>query len=121
MDKTKKKKRIRAICLLGIAVIVPLRIYPEFVPWGASILPYTLARDRGPTLSSPSGARTVHVYFNDAGAMHSGNHMTWVVEDHLLFGPTVVAKGMLNWSIRNGDEPVPLECDEHEKPILQTR
>ena len=78
------------------------------MPWGASVGPFVLASDSGPTLRSPDGRRTLQVYFNDAGAMHSGNHWTWVVEDLWLAGPRVVSEGYLGPAIRRGEEPVPL-------------
>ena len=118
MKNSRRLKVVRVFCLIAIICLLAVRLFREFVPGGATVLPFWLASDNGPELTSPSGARVVYVFFNDAGALHSGGHWTWVVEDHWFFGPRVVAEDELSRSIRNGDEPVPLSWDEDEEPFL---
>jgi len=78
------------------------------MPWGAGFLPFTLAKVEGPKLQSPDGS-TLRVYFNDAGAAHSGLHWTWVVQNSWLLGKTVVAAGFVSPEVVMGDKPFPLE------------
>jgi hypothetical protein len=98
-----------------VFAVAAMRIYFSIVPRGASFFPWTMARVDGPTLRSPDGQRTVHVYFNDAGAMHSGNHWTWIVEDSWLWGRSVVSAGYLDPGIAVKGEPVPLEWGPHNE------
>jgi hypothetical protein len=63
--------------VIGLGLV---RGYFGFIPRGVSLDPWLLARVDGPELRSPDGQRSVRVYFNDAGAMHRGNHWTWVIE-----------------------------------------
>jgi hypothetical protein len=60
-------------------------------------------------MQSPDGRRTVRVFFNDAGAAHSGNHWTWVIEDSWVLGRRVVAQGYLGPEFRMGEQPMPLD------------
>lgn len=62
----------------------------------------------GPSFSSPDGHRNIKIYFNDAGGMHSGNHWTWVVENHWVTGPRVVSEGYLGGEHAQGKEAVPI-------------
>jgi hypothetical protein len=100
------------VVLVAAAVVVgalaAARTYFAFVPRGASLEPRTLWRVDGPVLRSPDGRRVVRVYFNDAGAMHSGNHWTWLVEDKWWCGRRVVAEGYLGPDVAVGGGPVPL-------------
>lgn len=103
----KRPLKFAAITLIGIALVV--RLYAGIIPLGVKPLAWIIARVDGPTFTSPDGMRTVKVYFNDAGAAHSGNHWTWVVEDSLWKGRTVVAEGYVNALTRNGETPFELE------------
>lgn len=103
----KRKVIIRAACVVLIS-LAAIRTYFAFVPRGAPLQPWTLARVDGPEFRSPDGRRVVRVYFNDAGGMHSGNHWTWVVEDNWWCGPRVVVEGYLGPDIAVRGGPVPL-------------
>ncbi len=83
--------------------------YFAIVPLGASPLPWLLARVDGPVLRSPDGGTTLWVYFNDSGAMHSGNHWTWVVSEGSLGFRRVVAEGYLDGSVAVKRAAVPCE------------
>src|SRR5262245_42535422 len=103
-------RKLATKCVLAVVLTVAtVRSYFAIVPRGASFFPWKMARVDGPTLSSPDGQRTVHVYFNDAGAMHSGNHWTWIVEDSRWWGRRVVTEGYLSSDVAVSGEPVPLE------------
>ena len=109
MARRLKRNLAIATALSVLLAVAAVRRYFAIVPRGASFHPWTRARVDGPTLRSPDGRRTVRVYFNDAGAMHSGNHWTWVVEDSLLWGRRVVSEGYLGADVAVSGDPVPLE------------
>ena len=92
--------------VLGLAAV---RAYFAIVPHGVRYAPWTEARVDGPVFVSPDGRRVVRAYFNDAGAMHSGNHWTWIVEDSRWYGRFVVAEGFLGPEVAVSGQPVPLE------------
>jgi hypothetical protein len=77
-------------------------------PEDADYIPYVYLSDPGPMLVSPNGKRSVAVVFNDAGAMHSGYHWTWLVIDRGLRGKRVVAQGYSVPEIRYGNAPLPV-------------
>ena len=104
----KKRRRYLAPASGLVFLLAAARIYGGLVPWGAAPGPFLLAGVRGPTLTSPDGARQVDVHFNDAGAAHSGNHWTWMVESSWLVGGVVVSEGYLGPEVMTGGEPVPL-------------
>ena len=99
---------LAAVCVV-IACLAAARTYFAFVPRGASFVPWTVARVDGPVLESPDGQRVVRVYFNDAGAMHSGHHWTWVVEQSWLSGRQVVAQGFLGADVAVSGAPIPIQ------------
>jgi hypothetical protein len=72
-----------------------------------------MASFKGPLLKSPDGRRTIRVYFNDAGAMHTGPyHWTYFVEDSWLWGRQVISEGYTNpeATVRGGDRvTLPIE------------
>jgi hypothetical protein len=109
MPRPLKRKLAIAAVLTVMLAIAAVRVYFGIVPRGASFYPWTMARVDGPTLKSPDGQRTVRVYFNDAGAMHSGNHWTWVVEDSWLWGRRVVSEGYLGPDVAVRGASVSLE------------
>jgi hypothetical protein len=78
-----------------LAVPAAARLWREYLPRGASPQPYLLASRDGPRVASPDGAVTLQVVFNDAGALHSGNHWTWLVASSPLWGRWVAAQGYL--------------------------
>jgi hypothetical protein len=92
--------------VIGLGLV---RVYFGFIPRGASLEPWLLGRVNGPELRSPDGQRSVRVYFNDAGAMHRGNHWTWVIETRWWCGRRVVAAGYLGPDVAVEKGPVPLE------------
>jgi hypothetical protein len=97
----------RTAVILGVLILLT-RVYGACIPWGASPIPFTMARIEGPVLSSPDGTRHIHVYFNDAGGAHSGNHWTWFVERHFLIGDIVVTEGYLGADVAVSGAPIPL-------------
>ena len=114
MRSGKRNLLITVVVLLVIPAVC-VRIYYEIVPRGASFEPFLGYSHELPTITSPNG-KPYRVFVNDAGAMHSGNHWTWVVDGHWLTGRYVVAEGyvtsefatgeadlVVKW---NGDQPV---------------
>ena len=85
------------------------RAYRQVIPAGADFYPFWLASAQGPSLASPERRRLVHVVFNDAGGMHSGNHWTWLIVDDVLLGRRVVAEGYSHPNVRRGDVLFPLQ------------
>jgi hypothetical protein len=114
-----KKKIGRWMTVAAISVLVVLRLYHQFVPWGAPFFPWKFGRVDGPELKSPDGRRTVRVYFNDGGAAHSGNHWTWVVEESWSAGRRVVAEGYLGPEVAVRGGPVPIEWGPENQVNIQ--
>lgn len=119
MRRPLKRNLAVAAALVVVLGVAAVRGYFAIVPRGASFYPWTMARVDGPILKSPDGQRTVRVYFNDAGAMHSGNHWTWVVEDSWLCGRRVVSEGYLGPDVAVSGAPVPLEWGAHNEIRVQ--
>ena len=94
-----------------LLVIVGWRTYRAIVPYGASFTPFVMARVKGPLIESPDGDAKLQVWFNDAGAAHSGNHWTWLVKDNPLFGKSVVAQGYTGaeQAVSGSGEPIPVD------------
>lgn len=113
--------RIRTllICmaLSAITICTTLRIYHSFVPRGASAMPYLLASVDGGTIESPNGT-VYEVWFNNAGAAHSGAHWTWIVETHLVHGKRVVTEGYLGSEFVVENRPIPISWNG-EIPVIQ--
>jgi hypothetical protein len=103
-----KRRVVRTLVKSLLCLLVIGRLYGAWIPWGASIQPFLLASVEGPVLSSPDGNRHIEVYFNDAGAAHSGNHWTWLTESYWLVGRVVVSEGYLGAgeAIDGGEIPV---------------
>lgn len=78
--------------LILLSTLVAFRLYTEVVPLGASPIPWLIARVDGPTLRSPT-VTVIAISYNDAGAMHSGDHWCWIVRRHWLLGRRVIASG----------------------------
>jgi len=96
----KPNGKVIAITCIIILVLFCLRI----VPIGASPIPFIFASGKGMDINSDSGIN-YSVYFNDAGAAHSGNHWTWIVRDRYLFR-TVEFSGFSDPGVRYSDLPV---------------
>ena len=106
-----------AVAFFAALLFVTLRIYHAFVPRGASPMPYLLASVDGGTIESPNG-RTYEIWFNDAGAAHSGAHWTWIVAAHPAYGKRVVAEGYLGSEYAVEKQPVPLSWDK-DIPVIE--
>jgi hypothetical protein len=115
--------RIRTILIIVATIAallcVTLRIYHSVVPRGASPLPYLLASVAGGTIESPNGKK-YDIWFNDAGAAHSGAHWTWIVSTHPVFGKSVVAEGYLGSEYAVEKSPVPVSWDG-DNPVVDFR
>ena len=103
-----KRRGLRTMVMWSLCLLVVGRLYGAVIPWGASFQPFLLASVEGPILSSPDGERQIEVFFNDAGAAHSGNHWTWFTEHSWLVGRVVVTEGYLGASeaLDGGELPV---------------
>jgi hypothetical protein len=92
----------------AIAVVVSglaWRTYREVVPAGASPIPFLLASVAKGNIVS-GGGREVGVFYNDAGAAHSGNHWTWVVHYSPAVGKRVLLQGYSGGEILESDARV---------------
>jgi hypothetical protein len=93
------------------AIVVPCaywRWHREYVPAGADGIPFTEYSYPGPTIRAPNGRDAVEVVFNDGGAMHSGNHWTWIVARDWLTGKRVIAEGYSTPFVATGHAQFPL-------------
>ena len=113
-------KRLKSIAKLSAIVaalsLLLFRGYREFVPAGAKSTAYIMARIDGGTITSPNGKKYA-IQFNDAGAMHSGHHWTWVIDYHWLTGMNVKTAGYLGAEYAVGQEQIPIEWSGDD-PIL---
>ena len=101
--------RIRYLILcLAVTVCVGFRAYTAIVPLGAKPLAYLLAKVNGGTITSPNGV-AYEVWFNDAGAMHSGAHWTWIVSNNAILGKLVVTEGYLGPEHAHDNKTISLE------------
>jgi hypothetical protein len=100
-----KKSCILVVCLLLLTTLLLciIHVIPNGLGGIKPIFAYIFfSLDRG-VYTSPCGTSLVRVVSNDAGAMHSGHFLTWVLEQH-WWGEQVVARGFLESS----RGPVPL-------------
>lgn len=109
----RRRRRIRLrILIAGICVFAALGIcyyavVLEGVPSGVhNSTAWQWGKD-GPPLRSPDGSWSLRVRFNDGGAMHSGNHWTWVVARDRWGHQRVVAEGYSSPQVWRGDQPFP--------------
>ena len=117
MTKVLIRKLLIIGTLLAGAICASLRIYHAYVPWGAKPIPYLAASVDGGTIESPNGVM-YEIWFNDAGAMHSGAHWTWVVKDHWLYGKSVVVEGYLGPDFAVDKVPTSITWDE-DMPVIE--
>src|SRR4051812_33685795 len=102
---------IAAVVLFG-TIAGCWRAYRAVVPAAADFWPFLAASHEGPTLVSPDGTRIIRLYFNDAGAMHSGHHWTWLVTDDWLWGKYVLVAGYSTFPVSCGREPFVFEWQD---------
>lgn len=103
MTTRSKKLLIFRSCAAGLTLLLLAIGWTRLVPIGASILPFLLAStDEGHTIAD----RPYRIYYNDAGAMHSGNHWTWIVRD-IGICRIVVVEGYSTNEVRKGEVPFP--------------
>lgn len=88
-------------CILAVSV-VSARIYFEYVPREVAYVPFVDYSHELPLITSPKG-KSYQVFANDAGAMHSGNYWTWVIDSHWLAGRYVVTEGYITSEYSTGD------------------
>lgn len=114
----KLRPRFLSIAFLTIGVCTSLRIYYSFVPRGmGDPLPYLLASGYGGSIESPNG-KTYDIFFNDAGAAHSGNHWTWIIDNDSVFGKKVVTEGYLGSEYAVSGNEIPVSWVD-DLPIIQ--
>lgn len=100
-------------------VVVPaacIRLYFELVPRGAPLEPFLGYSFELPAITSPRG-KSYRVFINDAGAAHSGNHWTWIVDHHWLTGRYVVAEGYLTSEYANQSSALVVQWNG-DRPII---
>ena len=109
----------RTVVLVSISVIVLLlpggawRLKRHLVPNGAGFTPFLFHSTKPQSLVSPSG-RILQVRFNDAGAMHSGYHWTYLYTDHWFWGKRLALGGYSPPKVRKGEVPLPLTWTGNE-------
>lgn len=117
MPRFQIRKVLITLATIATLLCVTLRIYHSFVPRGASLIPYLFASVDGGTIESPNG-QVYEIWFNDAGAAHSGAHWTWIVATHPAYGKRVVAEGYLGSEYAVEKQPVPLSWDK-DIPVIE--
>ena len=113
------KHLLLAMFAIALLFAISFRIYHQYVPrrtrhadlfWRCS--------SKGPRLVSPNG--TVYaVYYNDAGAMHSGNHWVWIVGVSDFFGRYTLSEGYLKADHAQIDISPVVQRWEGEIPIIR--
>lgn len=118
-----KRNWLKYAVFTGMFLLASVGFYFHHFPAGVDFWPWYLARVEGPILKSPDGQRELRVFFNDAGAMHSGNHWTWIVEDCWWCGSRVVDEGYLDYdALRTKSVPITWEANnEFRVDFLQDR
>ena len=110
------KSIIKLSAIAAVFLLLLLRVYREFVPAGAKSTAYIMARVDGGTITSPNGYE-YSVHFNDAGAMHSGHHWTWLIDYSWITGLHVKTAGYLGAEYAVDGERIPIEWDG-DNPVL---
>jgi hypothetical protein len=101
-----KKRPLIIICLV-VAGLVGC-VFVRVVPIGAFSIPYFVASiDEGHQVTGMPW----RIVYNDAGAAHSGNFWTWVIEDRGICR-VVVAQGYSTFDVRYGDSPIPVKVED---------
>ena len=111
--------------VMALLLCLAPRMYSLYMPHGMSAdsrIPYISHSYHAGTITSPEGV-PYHLYVNDAGAMHSGNHWTWVVRDDVFYGRRLIAEGYLDaFQIDEIDSlPITWKNGEPEIPFCATR
>ena len=96
------KRKVIASACIGVAGVL-LFVLLRSAPIGAVCIPYFVASiDEGHQVSGMPW----RIIYNDAGAAHSGNFWTWVIEDRGLYR-IVIAQGYSTADVRYGAAPLP--------------
>ena len=82
--------------LIAVAITGASRLYREFIPQGISEDKYIFVNHSvfAGHLKSPTGLK-YELFYNDGGAMHSGNHWTWLIGYKAATGRFVASEGYL--------------------------
>lgn len=107
MPRLTRKTLISVGCIFSVLAI-SVRIYYQLVPRGVAFTPFTEYSRQLPSITAPNG-KTYEVVVNDAGALHSGNYWTWVIDSHWLTGRYVATEGYLTSEYATGDRPLTVE------------
>lgn len=110
MPRFRIRTLLIAVASFAVLLSVTLRTYHAVVPKGASPMPYLFASVSGGTIESPSG-KVYEIWFNDAGAAHSGAHWTWIVSAHPVYGKSVITEGYLGSEYAVEQCPIPVSWD----------
>ncbi len=111
------RKTIISIGSIVGAFAVGARIYYQLVPRGVEFTPFTEYSRQLSSVTSPNG-KTYEVFVNDAGAAHSGNYWTWVIDNNWLTGRYVVTEGYITSEYSTGDSKLTVEWDGDIPDIL---
>ncbi len=117
-DMARLRKISPYVAAILVVSLLDWRLLRSFLPSGAKFTPYLFHSVEKGVFQSPGGHHKVTVVYNDGGAMHSGNHWTWIVADDLLTGKRVVASGY-SFFPEISREPFPLSwIDDHTFEVL---
>ena len=95
---------MKKILFIFVAILVfSVFLYIRFIPIGASAIPFLIGR----APESIEIDKGLTVYFNDAGAAHSGNHWCWIVKTQRGYR-RVVAQGYVPEEVMMREQPLPM-------------
>ena len=97
---------------LFVLVVGSLRGCREYIPRGASVLGWLVARVEGGEICRPDGSERLRVTFMDAGAAHSGNHWTYVSRYSPIGGWSVVVEGFVLPQTAHGGVPLVVDWSD---------
>ena len=112
-----KQKNLIYLLLVLILPVFCVRFYYEVVPRGASLEPFVGYSRELNSITSPQG-KIYRVFVNDAGAMHSGKHWVWVIDQGWIAGRYVVLEGYVDSEVAAGDAQLLVQW-KGEQPIIQ--
>jgi len=100
---------IKFLVVAAIFGAVGLRIYRIFIPTGAEFKSYAFESVAGPEYPAEGLRPKLNIRFEDNGDDHGGNYLTWVINDHWLWGKKVMAQGWSSHEVFKGKKEFPLK------------
>ena len=101
-------KIFRRVVLVTVLVVGGISsVYFSIIPYGASFFPWILASDDTEQYIKLNSEK-YRIVFNDAGAAHSGNFWTWLINEGIFFD-RVHTQGYSSHDVRYGKVKFPVK------------